>query len=223
MGIPYWAFPQQNTLHQSIYSLKIGLKWQLKPSWSIHAELENRRFVLPKSAQQIFVHQLYATIHSNLQLGYAFTILGSQNPASTKFTPPIYEIRPWQAWIVPIWSQKKWILNGRIRLEERFNYQPEALEKSARKRFALRERTQIQLKRNLINHLSFLASEEVLLQTGKNIDHIFDQNRLSTALEWSGASNIVLEGAYIWWWQLKQSGNTVYDRDIIRLTAIYKI
>ncbi len=65
---------------------------------------------------------------------------------------------------------------------------------------------------------------EIMVQKGEGIRHWFDQNRLWGGLELTGKEHRwAVELLYLWLWQQNAGGDTLYDRDVIRITASHRI
>jgi hypothetical protein len=219
-----FGLPSQNTvLHQALYCARIQVRWQMSSAWSLQAEAENRRFMAPSEDQQLFFTQLFATYQSKASVGILYGDSNGQVPNAKKPSAELYEIRPWQSYTQPLGKWKKWTFSSRLRVEERLFFQPDAAERSAQKRTALRGRFQVQARRLLTPHWTGFCSEELLLQTGRNIEHGFDQNRVLLGLEYRLSDHFYVEASYTWWWQLRQTGSVVYDRDLLRVTLGVRI
>jgi hypothetical protein len=221
--LPLGLLSQNIVLHQALYCARIQVRWQMTSAWTLQAEAENRRFLAPSEDQQLFFTQLFATYQSKASVGILYGDSNGQVPNAKRPSAELYEIRPWQSYTQPLGKWKKWTFSSRLRVEERFFFQPDAPEQSAQKRSALRGRLQVQARRSLTPHWTGFCSEEVLLQTGRTIEHGFDQNRVLLGLEYRLNSHLNLEASYTYWWQLRQTGNVVYNRDLYRVTLGVRI
>ncbi len=214
------GFSQNTTIHESVLGVRYLLRSRLNERWSVQAEAEDRRFFLPKNGQNLFVGN--AHLHrrlggrSELVLGAAVAEIASQNPE--KPASKLTELRPWQGFGADLAVWGKWRFSHRLRVEERFFRQ-----KGAATTFALRERCLVQARRPVGKKLDAFAGDEVFLQQGRQIERLFDQNRLTAGTDWKFSKRFDLELAYTWWWQLRSTGSTVYDRNFIRLTLGQKI
>jgi hypothetical protein len=221
--LPLGLQSQNTVLHQALYCARLTVRWQMNTAWSLQTEAENRRFMAPAEDQQLFIAQLFATYQSKASVGVLYDDLNAQIPHAKKPSAELYEIRPWQSYTQPLGTWKKWTFSSRLRVEERLLFQPKAAERSAQKRTALRSRFQMQARRLLTPHWTGFCSEELFLQTGRNIEHGFDQNRVVLGLEYQCSDHFNLEASYNWWWQLRQTGSMVYDRDLLRVTLGVRI
>jgi hypothetical protein len=216
--LPLGIHSQNVVLQQALYCARITVRWQMNTAWSLQAEAENRRFMAPSEDQQLFVTHLYATYQSKASVGITYGDLNTQIPDANKSSAELYEIRPWQSYTQYLGKWGKWTFSQRLRVEERLFFQPGASEQSAKRRTALRGRYLVQARRLLTPHWTGFCSEELLLQTGRNIEHGFDQNRVMLGLEYRLNDHFNIETSYTWWWQLRQTGSVVYDRDVWRVT-----
>ena len=219
------TFSQGPVLHQSLFWARYNLRFQVGGPWSAQVDAENRRFFLPKNGQAQFVTNIHfhrrLNERTDLALGIAYSEVHAQNPE--KAAAPVTEIRPWQACTANFAAYQKWKFSHRLRLEERFLAPKTVPDGQSRVNFVLRGRYLVQAKRPVGKHLDLFLNDEILVQQGKGIDHFFDQNRAMAGSDWRFSNHFDLELAYIWWWQLRSTGTTVYDRDIFRVTLGQKI
>lgn len=225
-GLPPAAMAQKPILHQSLLWTRALLRAELNPHWQTQVEVENRRFFEPTGGpHQFIVHaQLvrHGARHLDWAQGFTFTELQAQRPNGNNGAPS-QELRSWQTLAWPLAKTGTWKLQQRLRLEERFFLPNRRAETPTNYRFELRGRHLLMWRGPLAAKWDGFLADEVLLHAGKGISHVFDQHRLMAGVEWKMTPQQSLEGSYTWWWQQRASHALVYDRDIFRLTWIYRL
>jgi Protein of unknown function (DUF2490) len=220
------ANTQSTTFHQGLYWARYYLRWEINRSTTLHAEVDNRRFMVPEGAQHQFIGHLHG--HKKVReawegwLGVSVSSISAQRPDVAISTPSL-EYRAWQA----VSFQHKMvqlIMLHRLRWEERFVRRTPQAGARADIRFAFRARYAASVQKALGHHVRLKLGDEVMLQWGKGLAQAFDQNRVWGAMDLSWADerwNVELQ--YIWLWQQAASGDIFYDRDIARVTLLHRI
>lgn len=209
-----------------MYWTRYYLRWELNPKLAIHFEADNRQFFAPSHAQHQFISHVH--VHKKLGRGWegivgaTLSLAGSQRPeAPTPFTTP--EWRSWQAvsFQHPVGFGH---LGHRLRWEERFIRRSSSAGLESGYRFSFRLRYACTLQIPLHSRIQLKIGEEVMLHHGEAIRQAFDQNRIWVGPDFSFPSKRWnVEVLYLWLRQLNISGNTYFDRDVVRVTVGHKV
>jgi hypothetical protein len=200
---------------------------QFNQKYFLTTEIQERHFINP-FAQHQFV--LRSHIHRNVgagwdvALGMCLFLQSPQDPTSESDLI-VPELRPHIA-LANQTKLNRFTINQRYKAEARFFHEVENNELVNGYHFGnFRFRYQIGIEIPVYKKwLSVKLSDEVMLNAGKNITYnIFDQNRIYVALNYNITPNLRLETGYLNWYQQRASGNSFYNRDIIRFTVFHKI
>ncbi len=211
---------QTTVLRQSLIWTRYYVKVPAGARGVFHSEYDNRIFLSPSVRQHQFItHQHYHFIHNPAMetwIGASYSVVSSQKPEN-HIQLNVPEWRLWQAF-----SYKHTIFKGalqhRLRWEERFIHQNNGTDLVPGYRFVFRLRYAAGIQWPVTKHLDLKMGEEVMLQFGERVTQAFDQNRIWAGLDYSFKKpDLHLELLYMWLWQ-QGSANTIYDRDIVRLT-----
>lgn len=224
---------QKQITRQSLYWVRYYGKYRFSPKWGATLELEDRRFFHDNRNLNWLLPRVAVTrsLGSGWSAAAGFTYYLSDNPQdpdqSVALTVP--ELRPHEELT---YQQKTGNLSikHRYRLEERFTRKNDGTELQSGYDFKWRLRYQLQLQYPLIKRktaagtLTIKASDEILLNLGHSVvRHLFDQNRIYVALNYSISKSVQAELGYLDWFQERSSGDQYYRRDIARLTMYHTL
>lgn len=222
---------QKMVTKQGLFWLRYYNQVSINRHWVWHNEVEDRRF-FEHNRQHHFI--LHSRIHRKIVpgievgLGITYSLQSPQDPNATSYVV-VPEIRPNQELNTMISVSKRFTIQNRWRIDERFVHRNNGKELKDgydfNFRFRYRFQTNFKVGKLESNYpLIVKISNEIMINAGKNIvyNH-FDQNRFCVGLEKTFARGISLEIAYIRWFQQRAIGNQFYERDIIRTTFYHKI
>ena len=222
---------QKSMSHQELYWLRYYNQISFNKKWVWHNEVENRRFFKNNSQHQLVTHtHLHYKAFPNLDmaLGLTYFLQSPQDPNSTSsFIVP--EIRPFQEIAYTNSFTKRFALQQRIRVEERYIHKNDGkiLQDGYNFNFRFRYRLQasFKLRKDDRNPQTIVKiGDELMINGGESVVYNqFDQNRFYAALEQEINKNVSIELSYINWYQQRSAGNQFFDRDIVRLTLYHKI
>lgn len=207
------------TTTQASYWFRYYLQAPLTENWSLHAEIDERRFVNPDRQAQFFTH---LHVHKKLNPGWEFALGFNYNLTNSNSNPSLAvpELRPWQE-LTRTEKIRQSTIQFRYRTEQRFVHHSNSSDLTDGYRFAWRHRFRVQWSRPLPTLQSQLKlSNEVMLNSTSGIKR-FDQNRVFVALEKAVSQRVSVEIGYLNLWQSKTSDG-YFDRHIIRATVYHR-
>jgi len=226
-----YGHAQKSTTHQNLYWLRYYNQLSINQKFIWHNEIEERRFFQNNKANNLIIHsRLHYKIKPNLDVaaGLTYSEQGSQSPnTTTNFKVP--EIRPVQELNYTLPISRKFALQQRLRLDQRFIRSNDGSELQHGYRFNLRFRLSFQLLYKLNSDTSkkqttVKIANELMINAGKNITYNqFDQNRIYIAIQQDFNKNIALELGYLKIYQQKAVGNQFLNRDIFRLSLYHRL
>lgn len=225
------AVSQKNITNQSLYWLRYYNQLSINKKLTWHNEIDDRRFFDANKQHHLIMHsRLHYKFFQNVDaaLGMTYSLQSPQDPASTSELV-IPELRPVQEINIVNPVTKKFSLQHRFRIEERFIHKNDGKTLLDGYDFNFRFRYRLQVNYMLTkieaNHpLTLKIAEEIMVNTGEHIVYnSFDQNRIYFALEKSLAKGFSAELGYLYWFQQRSSGNQYFERDIMRFTLYHKI
>jgi hypothetical protein len=231
----------KTTVPQSQVWLRAYNKIQLNDKWTLHTELEVRRYIKPDRAYQTMLPRVH--IHRVLGSGWEvlagfayFTNTQNTNNPNLTLTVNVPELRP-MIGLEYKQTNKRLSINHRYWLEERFqhNYSINSTDTEAGLtngyNFTLRARYRLQLQYDIIKKatpkgsLKLNVSEEIFLNLAKSgIINTFDQNRIFLGLDYGISNKFILQAGYYGIYQSSSSTvGTFYQRDCLRATIFYNV
>ena len=215
--------------HQNLVWTRYYNLLTINSKWSIHTEFDNRVFLNPVK-ENLFVirSQGRYKINEHLEtgLGFAYFSVYTQNPSvDFDFEIPEYRI---QQDITYKSSLKKFTLNQRLKIEERFIHNSTGIELIPNTTFYWRFRYRLQIEYPLWKkenqYLKAIVNDELMFNGGKNVaNNTFDQNRIYASLQYGLNKNFSIELGYLNSFQKRATGVDFYDRNIIRFSIFHKM
>ena len=227
----FGAKAQKSVINQSLYWLRYYNQFAINKNWTWHNEIDDRRFFKNNKQHHLIVHsRLHYKIYKNADLafGLTYSLQSPQEPNSnTDLVVP--ELRPVQEINLSNPLGKRFTLQQRLRIEERFLHKNNGIVLLEGYAFNFRFRYRLQgsykINKEEANNPTILkVADELMINAGsKIIYNQFDQNRIYAGLEQGINKNISIELGYLHWYQQRATGNQFFDRDIIRFTLYHKI
>jgi Protein of unknown function (DUF2490) len=225
------AVSQKNITNQSLYWLRYYNQLSINKKLTWHNEIDDRRFFDANKQHHLIMHsRLHYKFFQNVDaaLGMTYSLQSPQDPASTSELV-IPELRPVQEINIVNPVTKKFSLQHRFRIEERFIHKNDGktLLDGYDFNFRFRYRLQVNYIISKIEEkkpLTLKIAEEIMVNAGEHIVYnSFDQNRLYVGFEKSLGKGFSAELGYLYWFQQRSSGNQYFERDIMRFTLYHKI
>ena len=227
------AHAQKKVQHQNLIWLVYNNQMQFSSKWFLITEIQERNFIQPYAQHQFVIkthlHRVFLK-NFDLGIGFCYFLQDYNDPESTdKLTIP--ELRP-QFEINNKQAFKYFNIDQRARLEFRFyhnlNSTGHLLEPGysfGNYRFRYQFMLTIPLYKFKANQsLKLKLGDELFLNAGKKITkNIFDQNRISAAINIDLLPTLSFEIGYINWYQQRNSGVDFFNRNIIRFGINQKI
>ena len=213
---------QKNVETQHLLWTRYSLKLKVNENYQIRQELEERTYWFPWRQHQ-FVSRTFTErkLGKGWSAGLGFTYLLQSlphDPEITNYSNQI-ELRPQLEITYKQLISEKFTLSHRYWSEFRFFEQTEGFEFGN-----TRMRYKLELKYAIIPKLSFIAFNEILINTGSKIGfNVFDQNRYGASIHYLPIENLGFELGYFNWFQQRKSGVDFYNRHIIRFTIHHAI
>ncbi|MCC9135465.1 DUF2490 domain-containing protein [Pontibacter silvestris] len=219
----------KQVIHQNLFWMRYNNQLILNQKWIIQSEVDNRMFLSPVKEHHLVTRaQARYALNPAVTLGAGLTyaLQHPQNPDSESDLV-VPELRPQQD-ITLKQTLGKVILSHRYQVDERFirKADGEQLSKTYTFNFRFRYRLQgeIHVFKTAKNELKMVLNDEVMLNTGKNVQlNTFDQNRIYAGLQWGLSPQMALELGYMNWYQQRPSGKEFYQRNITRLSLFHKL
>jgi len=224
---------QKNITQQNLLWYVAFEQVNINQNWNWITEIQERIYINPTAQSQFLIR---THIHRNItngfesSLGFCYFLQDNNDPYSTdKLTVP--ELRPHFEL-----SQKQkfryFSIENRFRTEFRFLHRVTASKKDLAMGYIFgnyRFRYQLQfiiplfkLKDN--QYFKLKCSDEIFFNAGKLITkNIFDQNRISIALNIDILPNLSFDLGYVNWYQQRTSGIDFFNRNILRCAIYHKI
>lgn len=227
LSLSYLAQAQNTQItHQSLYWIKANAHFKVTDTWSLGAELEERRFMNPGAQHQVLgtVSATYGPTGKPWKLGAAFCAF-FQSPNDPESSNDLIrpEWRPLQYFQIS--QGNKWIkFNQRLQLEERWlhNFSGNSLTEGYW--FSLRFRYRMGVDITLLRKgdatkLKWYVALEPHLQAGRQVSQqVFDQLRTTTGLVYSPLKDMSISLGYLHWYQ--QLGREAFVSRHILTTGI---
>lgn len=217
---------QKSITHQSLYWLRYYQQLKMSSKYTLHAEIEDRRFIKNNIQHHLINHYRIMYQFANQVDGGGGITFSWQSPQipDQVLRLVVPEIRGAQE---VNWAQNlspKISLAHRFRLDERFIHRNNGMVLVPGYDFNLRFRYRFQLSYKPANSLKLKLGDEIMINQGKIIVYnTFDQNRIYLSFEKEFSSSVSLEWTYMHWYQQRPSGNQYFSRDILRFTFQHKI
>lgn len=222
---------QRSVIKQNLYWLRYYNQLSLNKKMTWHNEIDDRRFLENHRRQQLIIHsRLHYQFIKNLDaaVGMSYSSQSPQDPhSSSGLTIP--EFRPVQeiSFINPF--SRKFSLQQRLRVDERFIHRNNGVNLIEGYDFHIRFRYRIQMSYR-INEvedkipLTAKFSNEIMINSGSRFaDRRFDQNRIYSGLETGLIENLSAELGFLHLFQQRATTNQFFEKNIIRLTIYHKI
>lgn len=219
------AFAQKEVVHQSLYWVRYYNILNFNPKWSWHNEIDTRHFFVNSRQHQLIIHS-----RASYRLTDAWTIAAAltysaQKPQNPDVTPrPVTpEFRTWQEAAYNQAFSKRFALNYRIRIEERFlSTHPGHFDFDEPHPFVFRHRYRAQLGYTIKKaNLAFRVSNELFLNNFQGT--LFDQNRVYLSVEKRFNPALAVEVGYMNIYQRTRTPGLYYQRDNLRLTLLHTL
>ena len=222
---PALACAQSNTVHQSLYWLRYYNQTRLSTKYTLHVEVDERRFVNPDLQSQFFIHaHLHREISKNLDTGVGLTYANTNSNKNNTLVVP-----EWRPFLEVSFTQllfKKIQGQLRYRVDERYIRNNTVLGLADGYNFILRHRFRLQFvmplkKFESDRSLMLKVADEIMLNSTGNAN-TFDQNRIYVGVEWQFCKKWSGEFGYFNLYQTA-SANEYFDRDILRFTLYHRL
>jgi hypothetical protein len=229
--VDHGAKAQKNVTHQSLYWIRYYNQLSLNQKWTWHNEIDDRRFFENNTQHHLIVHsRLHYKISQNLEVapGLTYSLQSPQDPNSTSGLI-VPELRPVQEIMFSNLISKRFTLQQRLRIDERFIHKNDGKELldgfDFNFRFRYRLQASYKINKNAAKNTTLLkVADELMINAGSNIIYNqFDQNRVYVGVEQGISKSMSIDFGYLYWFQQRATGNQFIDRDIIRLTLYHKI
>lgn len=222
---------QKKVVNQGLYWVRYYNMLTLDKHFTWHNEAEMRRFWQGDVQHQFIAHTRmhYKTgANTNVGVGFTYSRQSPQDPlASSKLVVPEYRGVQEFNYSIPI--SRRFSLQQRLRLDERFIRRNDGVELLEGSNFTLRFRLRLQAnwilsREGAPRRTTLKVSNEVMFNVGKSIVYNqFDQNRIYVGVEKEFSRMFSAELGYLKWYQQTASGNAFFNRDIVRFTLYHKL
>jgi hypothetical protein len=217
--------------HESFYWTRYYNQIAFGDRWTWHNEIDERRFFKNNEHLHIIAHsRVHYKILPKVELGAGFTYsLQKNKDPNLMSTLDIPELRPNQEISYSNSISKRWKLQQRFRIDERFFRKNDGHNLTDGYDFNFRFRYRMQAafrinKEEIEKSTTLKVADEIMLNTGKKIVYnTFDQNRIYAALEQGLSQSFSVELGYMYLYQQRPAAYHFFERDIIRLTIFQKI
>jgi hypothetical protein len=225
LGISFSSKSQNTFIPQWQAWFRYYNQTQLNEKFVLHVELDERRRLNPWSQSQFFAH-----LHLHYRVKPWLDVAAGMNYNLTNSTVnpslEIAEWRPWQEASIFKKLGKDVQFQFRYRLDERFIHRNDKQVLMDGYHFNWRHRFRIQFSKPIAKFsedrtLLLKLSDEVMLNSG-DVARVFDQNRLSTSLEFKINNHWSIESGYLNLIQ-QLTDNTFSERHVIRTTLYHRI
>jgi hypothetical protein len=216
------------TQRQALYGYHLTANFGSR--WYLQAEAVNVQFMLPRAENGFgfFAHLHYNFNENwNAAVGFAYCVLSTQNPyKKTNLYDP--EVRPF--------GEAGHTINlGPVTLNDRFRFESRFLEKANQggltgqwffsARFVHRMGIDIRLmeSKDKKHIVKLRLTEEIMVNDGKTVTNVFDQNRAFAGINYQPPGPISFEAGYMHWYQQQLDGINFFNRHIIRFAIYQKV
>ncbi len=222
---------QKVITRQNLYWIRYYNQFSINKKLVWHNEFEERRFLLNNRHYHFIMHtRLHFKVLPNLDVGGGFTYsLQSPQFEQSMSNLIVPEIRPVQEMNISNPISKRFTLQHRFRLDERFIHKNDGKELLNGYDFNFRVRYRLQANflvsnEKAKNPTSIKLANELMINAGKNIIYNqFDQYRFSLGIEKAFNKSVSAELGGIHWYQQRASGKDFFARNILRITLLHKI
>lgn len=224
LALPFFSNGQDKVTYQWFYWIRYYNVAQVSNRLTLHTEIDNRRYFNPPRQSQFFTHiHLHNRIKPWLDVAAGFNFNLTKFPTTSLSVP---EVRPWQEISLLSNAKSKWQFLFRYRLDERFIHNYNTVELTNGYHFNLRHRFRVMVSTTVLKFknesiLTLKLYNEIMINTG-DVPRAFDQNRLSSSLEYQFNKRWSIESGYINILQPK-SDTEYYDRNVVRTTLYHRI
>ena len=204
---------KSQTIHQQAYWTRVFAKIKLDSNWTLQAEADERRLILPDKQLQFIAHlHLHRKLSQNTEGSFGATF-----SAVRQGLIDVKENRLFQEYFYYQKISPKLRLSHRLRTEERWfeNVEKGAIIDGFNFKFRWRYRPQLDFKIN--KKWSLKTNAEIMYHVDK-----YDQFRFFLAGEYRFNPHISLETGYLKVNQARSSGGFT-DRDILRTTLYFNL
>jgi hypothetical protein len=222
---PGVSHSQHSTISQGLYWLRYQAQFSFSPSLYWTNEGDNRRFFSPDVENQLIFHSRlhYKTgrwdFAGGLTLSFAYAQLPEQG-----YKTATTELRP-VAELTHEFTLKKFTLQNRLRVDNRFFEVSEETSIWEDSRYVLRLRYRMQAKIPLkkseeIDMVILRLAEEIMVNDRENF---FDQNRIYVTSEFYLSKRFSLETGYIYIYQQRFGTENFFSRHVLRFSVFHRI
>lgn len=215
---------EKNVETQNLLWTRYLLKFDVNEKWTPFFDIEERMYMFPFRQ-----HHLLPSIGANYKLDKNFSLTATmmyfeltlpQDP-NAEFKELFQELRPQVAINFKHPINEKWLFLSRFKMEWRYIKTPDQSNYAFRN-YRFRFRMGLKFKFNEKWNANLL--EEIHFNAGKNIvRNVFDQNRLSSGLNYKINSNFSLETGYMFWFQQSSNGDDFFSRNIAYFTLRHNL
>lgn len=225
-----WSSPLTFIYGQGTPQYQYWLRYQqqifFKPFLYLNNEFDNRRFFVHDIENQFICHSYLNYKRARWQFGGGLTTswtFASQPEKSRSYST--MELRPVveASHEIPL---RKWSLQNRIRLDNRFIEVDEDHSIFEKSQYILRARYRLQLRVPLKpspdgpSTVNLKISDELFLNDRKNT---FDQNRVATSIDFYVNKKFTLEAQHIYTYQQRFGRDEFVTRHAVRFTLLHRI
>lgn len=217
--------------HESLYWIRYYNQIAFGNKWTWHNEIDERRFFKNNEHFHIIIHsRLHYKLAPKVEIagGFTYSLQKTKNVNLTSALE-IPELRPTQEIIYSNPISKRWNLQHKLRIDERFFRKNDGKSLTDGYDFNFRFRYRLQAafrinKEELEKPTTLKLADEIMFNAGKRIVYnTFDQNRMYAGVEQSLSQSLSVELGYMYVYQQRPAGYQFFERDIIRLTILQKI
>ena len=231
MSFIYLAGQNKNVTKQGLYWIRYYNQLKINGNWSWHNEIDNRRFFKENQQHHLIMHtRMHFKISENANIAAGLTYsLQSPHEINPSIDLVIPEIRPLQEINYNIAISRKFTVQQRFRVDERFIRRNDGFSLLNSYDFNFRFRYRLQAsylmnKQKSKTNTTLKVANELMVNAGKKIVYNqFDQNRIYMGIEQDLTKNFTFELGYMHWYQQRNTGYQFFDRDIMRITIYHKL
>ena len=222
---------QKTVTNQSLYWLRYNNQLTVNEKWAWHNEIDDRRFLENSRQHHLIMHsRLHYQFFRNTAaaFGLTYSLQSPQDPNSIN-TLVVPELRPFQEISFSNVFSKKFTLQQRFRIDERFIHKNNGKDLldgyDFNFRFRYRLQANFKISKDKAKDTTVLkVADELMINAGSNIIYnVFDQNRFYIGAEQGISKKMSFELGYLYWFQQRVTGSQFFSRNIIRLTLYHKI
>lgn len=222
---------QKTVTNQALTWFTFNQNLKINDRFSVQTDIQERFFIAPLKQSQFLIRSTFKTaIKQNWDFGVGFCFFLTNTDPTVNFHLQVPEVRPY----IEFNNKqvlKRIVVSHRYRLESRFfkNSNNNELQHgfsfgSMRFRYQLGVDIILNKPKDEKHAIKLRASNEIMLNFGNKIKYnLFDQNRLSIALQYAPIKSVAFEIGYVNWFQQRASGSAYFNRNILRIGIVSNI